>query len=256
MKNEINSITFILSKNTDDKIKEIDIEKENLIDELQKRLCTGGISPHEARQLCGKVENKCKDFEIVVQEILEKALKEECYFQLDCLREKYQVFITNILKEAFPQNENIQKLELSVLQMPNTGEMISDNTRPEYYEVKVERSKWNPMRWFGSKYTTEERERDIVDLKPFYNEVSDSIRNFTQDNIRKFRKEANKDLDVSKEQLIFIMDSKLQEMKKIEQAITLASKNKAEKEAQKQDAEMKIAWFKEFHTELNKILTL
>ena len=75
-------------------------------------------------------------------------------------------------------------------------------------------------------------------------------------NIRNFKKQANKDLDASKDQLIAIMDAKQDEMNALEQKISAAGKNKAEKEARKREAEKKIAWFQEFHGKLQKILAI
>ena len=256
-KKEIRNIVFTLSPDTEQKLNDINEEKELVLEKLKRRLDRGDTtSYYEAQQSCERAENDCKEFEIDVQLTLKKALKEECYTQMDQLRERYQAYITNVLKTAFPKNDKVRELEISVLDMPNTEEMISENTHTQYYEVKVERSRWNPMRWFGSKYRTETREREVIDMSPIYKEVADAVRDFTMTNMRNFKKQANAGLDAAKEQLIAIMDAKREEMDKLGEAISAASQNKAEKEARKREAEKKIAWFQEFHGKLQKILAI
>jgi len=256
-KKEIRNIVFTLSPDTEQKLNDINEEKELVLEKLKRRLDRGDTtSYYEAQQSCERAENDCKEFEIDVQLTLKKTLKEECYTQMDQLRERYQAYITNVLKTAFPKNDKVRELEISVLDMPNTEEMISENTHTQYYEVKVERSRWNPMRWFGSKYRTETREREVIDMSPIYKEVADAVRDFTMTNMRNFKKQANAGLDAAKEQLIAIMDAKREEMDKLGEAISAASQNKAEKEARKREAEKKIAWFQEFHGKLQKILAI
>ena len=97
---------------------------------------------------------------------------------------------------------------------------------------------------------------ESVDLEPIYKEVTEAVRDFTQENLRKFEKQANAGLDTAKEQLIAIMDTKRKEMDELERAISVASKNKDEKEARKRETEKKIAWFQEFHSKLQKILAI
>ena len=256
-KREIRSIVFKLSPDTEQKLNDINEEKELVLEKLRRRLDRGDISSYyEAQQSCERAENDCKEFEMEVELTLKKALREECYSQMDQLREKYQTYITSVLKTAFPENQKVRELEISVLDMPDTGEMISENTHTQYYEVQVERSRWNPARWFGSKYRTETREREVVDMSPIYREVVEAVRDFTMTNVKKFKKQANAGLDVAKEQLISIMDAKQKEMDKLGEAIAVASRDKSEKEARKREAEKKIAWFQEFHGKLQKILAI
>lgn len=252
-KREIRAIQFTLSPNTTRKLEEINKEKEQLLDRLRRRLNRGNVSStYEARQLCERAENDCKEFEIDVQLTLKKTFKDESYTQMDQLRDKYQAYITSVLRTAFPENDKVRELEFSVFDMPDTDELISDNTAYETVVVGKKRVWWKL--WLGTVDITEERES--VDLEPIYKEVTEAVRDFTQENLRKFEKQANAGLDTAKEQLIAIMDTKRKEMDELERAISVASKNKDEKEARKREAEKKIAWFQEFHSKLQKILAI
>lgn len=252
-KREIRAIQFTLSPNTTRKLEEINEEKELLLDRLRRRLNRGNVSStYEARQLCERAENDCKEFEIDVQLTLKKTFKDESYTQMDQLRDKYQAYITSVLRTAFPENDKVRELEFSVFDMPDTDELISDNTAYETVVVGKKRVWWKL--WLGTVDITEERES--VDLEPIYKEVTEAVRDFTMENLRKFKKQANAGLDTAKEQLIAIMDTKRKEMDELERAISVASKNKDEKEARKREAEKKIAWFQEFHSKLQKILAI
>ena len=175
---------------------------------------------------------------------------------MESLRARYQEYITNVLKMAFPNDDVVHDLQMSVMEMPDTDELIDYNTHTEYYEVKVERSRWNPARWFGSKYRTEEREREVVDMNPIFDEVQTAVLDFSQNNIRNFKKKASEALETAKESLISIMDSKINEMKNLEAQISAAGQNQKQKEAQKREIEAKITWYDAFQAKLQKILSI
>ena len=258
-KREIRAITFTLSAGTEQKLNEINEDKELVLEKLRRRLERGDVSSqYEAERLCESAKSDCSTFEIDVQSTLKKALKEECYTQMDQLRKKYQAYITSVLETAFPEGK-VRELEFSVFEMPDTDEMISDNTRTEQVCVGSHKeSFWGSWLTFGmwKKTVKDYEDRTHIDLTPIYKEVADAVRDFTMTNIRNFKKQANKDLDASKDQLIAIMDAKQDEMNALEQKISAAGKNKAEKEARKREAEKKIAWFQEFHGKLQKILAI
>lgn len=252
-KSEIRAIQFTFSPCTERKLNEINEEKEEILETLKRRLDRGNVSSeYEARNLCERAESDCKTFEASVESTLKKALRDECYTQMDQLREKYQAYIISVLKTAFPENDKVRELEFSVFDMPNTDEMISDNTHYETVVVGKKRVWWKL--WLGTVDITEDRER--IDLSPIFTEVANAVRDFTQENLRNFKKQANAGLDAAKEQLIAIMDAKQKEMNELEKAISAAGKSKAEKEARKREAEKKIAWFQEFHGKLQKILAI
>lgn len=259
-KKKVNAIVYKESETTAKKITDILQEQQMLLTRLESTLKQKGLSVSAAERICTNVEVDCKEFALSVETTLKRALNSECFYQMDQLRTEYQDNIMERINKAFPGNNEVRELEISVMKMPKTEEMVRENTHGEWKERTVwrERAKWSLWRLFGSKKykDTEEYCDERVDLTPAHKEVFASVTGFTQKIIANFRKQAGEALDESKKLLLGLMDAKEKELAGLGAKISAAANNKKIKEKEKKDAETKLAWYKDFQSRLHKILEL
>ena len=223
---------------------------------LEARLKRKDVGTYDAQHHCETAVRDCQSFEAEVESVLRRALREECFYQMDNLRSRYQAYITDVLKIAFPNDDIVHDLQMSVMEMPDTDELIEYNTELKAYTVYRERCKLSLFRLFGSTHYEDTEYRDVVDMNPIFDEVQTAVLDFSQNNIRNFKKKASEALDTAKESLITIMDSKINEMKNLEAQISAAGQNKKQKEEQKREIEAKISWYDAFQAKLQKILSI
>ena len=255
-KREIRAVNFQISQSTNAKLADILEEQNRTIKRLEARLKKKDVGTYDAQHHCETAVRDCQSFEAEVESVLRRALREECFYQMDNLRSKYQAYITDVLKMAFPNDDIVHDLQMSVMEMPDTDELITYNTELKEYTVYKERHKWSLARLFGSTHYKVTKYRDVVDMNPIFDEVQTAVLDFSQNNIRNFKKKASDALDTAKESLISIMDSKINEMRNLEAQISAAGQNKKQKEAQKREIEAKITWYDAFQAKLQKILSI
>ena len=259
-KEKVNAVTYKESDATATKITNILQEQQMLLTRLESTLKQKGLSVSAAERICTNAEVDCKEFALSIETTLKRALNSECFYQMDQLRKEYEKSVMDRLNKAFPGNNEVRELEISVMKMPKTEEMVRENTHGEWKERIVwrERAKWSLWRLFGSTQykDTESYYDEKVDLTPAHKEVFASVTGFTQKIIANFRKQAGEALDESKKLLLNLMETKEKELAGLGAKISAAANNKKAKEKEQKDAEEKIAWYKDFQSRLHKILEL
>jgi len=116
----------------------------------------GFASRAECEQQNEKLINDLKDIEHKINLELENKIKHLTENEIDSIIQEFQDFANTIIGDISIESP-ISKIVFNSLKI-NKKNLIE--TKPYEYEtteeVEVERSKWNPKRWFGNKYRIEE----------------------------------------------------------------------------------------------------
>lgn len=223
----------------------------------------------ESSRLINSLENVILDAQNITQEKLGKLFYD------------YVKDLFNDIDIPLPVLNSLKEQVRDIATMTNLGlgedEIEEDvryeknkvGTRTEYYTVQVERSRWNPKRWFGNKYDTEERSREVdvyetkeireeyvdvdelwnnrvFDITHHFNELVNTARNKvisdTEDYANSFKEFMEKEFEVKFKEIISDLQDKTADKEKIK---VLASQ-----------AKEKLERIQNFKHKLNEVLAL
>ena len=223
----------------------------------------------ESSRLINSLENVILDAQNITQEKLGKLFYDyvkDLFNDIDI-----PLPVLNSLKEQVRDIATMTNLGLGADEIEEDVryEKRQTGTKTEWYEVQVERSIFNPLRWVGNKYTTEERSREVpvyetkeirekyvdvddlwnnrvFDINHHFNELVNTARNKvksdTEDYANSFKEFMEKEFEVKFKEIIFDLQAKTADKEKIK---VLA--------AQAQD---KLERIQKFKHKLNEVLAL
>lgn len=209
----------------------------------------------ESSRLINSLENVILDAQNITQEKLGKLFYD------------YVKDLFNDIDIPLPVLNSLKEQVRDIATMTNLGlgedEIEEDvryeknkvGTRTEYYTVQVERSRWNPKRWFGNKYDTEERSREVdvyetkeireeyvdvdelwnnrvFDITHHFNELVNTARNKvisdTEDYANSFKEFMEKEFEVKFKEIISDLQAKTADKEKIK-VLAAQAKEKLER---------------------------
>lgn len=209
----------------------------------------------ESSRLINSLENVILDAQNITQEKLGKLFYD------------YVKDLFNDIDIPLPVLNSLKEQVRDIATMTNLGlgedEIEEDvryeknkvGTRTEYYTVQVERSRWNPKRWFGNKYDTEERSREVdvyetkeireeyvdvdelwnnrvFDITHHFNELVNTARNKvisdTEDYANSFKEFMEKEFEVKFKEIISDLQAKTADKEKIK-VLAVQAKEKLER---------------------------
>lgn len=254
-KKEIREMGYGISASTKEKITGLRGEEEDVIAGIDRLFSENKVSVFEAKDLAKRAEKRCHNFAADAIAVLKKALKVECVDELERLKERYQEFITKILKERFPADEAARDLQASVFAVPSTSDLIDKNTSTETVCVgSHEERLWYTL-WIFKKTVKDYEEREYVDLKPMKDEFCASIRFFTNSNIHNFEKQARNEVESIKENLLKAMSSMEKRMEELEKEICHLADDRQGAEKKKAELEASVQWYNSCLSKLKKIIS-
>ncbi len=223
----------------------------------------------ESSRLINSLENVILDAQNITQEKLGKLFYDyvkDLFNDIDI-----PLPVLNSLKEQVRDIATMTNLGLGADEIEEDVryEKHKVGTRTEYYTVQVERSRWNPKRWFGSKYDTEERSREVdvyetkeireeyvdvdelwnnrvFDITHHFNELVNTARNKvisdTEDYANSFKEFMEKEFEVKFKEIISDLQAKTADKEKIK-VLAVQAKDKLER-------------IQKFKHKLNEVLAL
>lgn len=223
----------------------------------------------ESSRLINSLENVILDAQNITQEKLGKLFYDyvkDLFNDIDI-----PLPVLNSLKEQVRDIATMTNLGLGAdeIEKDVRYEKHKVGTRTEYYTVQVERSRWNPKRWFGSKYDTEERSREVdvyetkeireeyvdvdelwnnrvFDITHHFNELVNTARNKvisdTEDYANSFKEFMEKEFEVKFKEIISDLQAKTADKEKIK-VLAVQAKDKLER-------------IQKFKHKLNEVLAL
>ena len=223
----------------------------------------------ESSRLINSLENVILDAQNITQEKLGKLFYDyvkDLFNDIDI-----PLPVLNSLKEQVRDIATMTNLGLGADEIEEDVryEKHKVGTRTEYYTVQVERSRWNPKRWFGSKYDTEERSREVdvyetkeireeyvdvdelwnnrvFDITHHFNELVNTARNKvisdTEDYANSFKEFMEKEFEVKFKEIISDLQAKTADKEKIK-VLAAQAKDKLER-------------IQKFKHKLNEVLAL
>jgi len=253
---ELDAVEYKLSERAEKKILDIKTDSEALVSGLQDKLRSEKISVNEATRLCESARRQCSEFSAEIEVVLREALKRECVSQVEALRERYQDYITNVLQEELPDNPELRKLQLSVLSLPSTSEMVEEN---EFWG-----DVWNPQHhtercgflWLKKRWVGDYEKKQFVNLTPIRDTVCSELRDYTNSSIRTFKRNAAAYLESAKESLLDTMQSMNARVENISAQIRSYSRDTESAKKMKAELEEKVAWSECFMGKLKKVLSI
>lgn len=253
---ELEDVEYSVSERAEKKILDIKTDSESLVSNLQDKLRSEKISEMEATRLCESAKRQCAEFSAEIEVVLREALKKECVSQVESLRERYQDYITNVLNEDLPDSPELRKLQLSVLSLPSTNEMVEEN--------KFWGEVWNPRHhtercgflWLKKRWVGGPDHKEFVNLTPIRDTVCSELRGYTNSSIRSFKRNATAYLESAKESLIETMQNMNDRVAEISAQIRLCSRDTEAAKKLKHELEEKVTWSDRFMTKLNKVLSI
>ena len=209
----------------------------------------------ESSRLINSLENVILDAQNITQEKLGKLFYDyikDLFNDIDI-----PLPVLNSLKEQVRDIATMTNLGLGADEIEEDVryEKHKVGTRTEYYTVQVERSRWNPKRWFGSKYDTEERSREVdvyetkeireeyvdvdelwnnrvFDITHHFNELVNTARNKvisdTEDYANSFKEFMEKEFEVKFKEIISDLQDKTADKEKIK-VLAAQAKEKLER---------------------------
>ena len=253
---ELDSVEYVLSERAEKKRLDLKTESEELVSRLQDKLRSEKISVNDAERLCESARKQCMEFSAEIEVVLRKALKRECIGQVEALRERYRDYITKVLMEELPDSPELRRLQLSVLSLPTTNEMVQENKfwdkvwNPEHHTERCG-FLWLKKRWVGG-YDS----KQFVDLTPIRDTVCSELRDYTNASIRAFERNAAAYLDGAKEALLETMQTMNGRVAEISAQIRSFSRNAENAKKMKAELEAKAAWSETFMGKLKKVLSI
>lgn len=223
----------------------------------------------ESSRLINSLENVILDAQNITQEKLGKLFYDyvkDLFNDIDI-----PLPVLNSLKEQVRDIATMTNLGLGADEIEEDVryEKHKVGTRTEYYTVQVERSRWNPKRWFGSKYDTEERSREVdvyetkeireeyvdvdelwnnrvFDITHHFNKLVNTARNKvisdTEDYANSFKEFMEKEFEVKFKEIISDLQAKTADKEKIK-VLAVQAKDKLER-------------IQKFKHKLNEVLAL
>ena len=253
---ELDAVEYMLSERAEKKILDLKTDSEELVSRLQDKLRSEKISVNDAERFCESARKQCMEFSAEIEVVLREALKRECIGQVETLRERYQDYITNVLKEELPDSPELRRLQLSVLSLPTASEMVQENKfwgkvwNPEHHTERCG-FLWLKKRWVGG-YDS----KQFVDLTPIRDTVCSELRDYTNASIRTFKRNAAAYLGSAKEALLETMQTMNGRIAEISAQIRLFSRNAESAKKMKEELEAKVAWSETFMGKLKKVLSI
>ena len=263
-RDKIKAMKYSISEQTEAHVLSLSEKCEKVVHDLTELLQNSRASKLEATHAFEKAAEQCKQFDAEVMASLSAALKTEYYSVMKAMRDDYQDYVVSVLKESFPDDEGLQELQGTVMEMPSVQEMIDTNLKTESQRVCVGSHEvsnstwWKPWTWFSTRTVNDYETRTVeyVDLTPIAAELSTSLRSSSQHNIDGFRDQATVNVESAKDTLLAIMDTIDKKIEDIQAKLLEAQNDHAAKEAMRQKNQEKLDWYNDFCRQLQDILAV
>ena len=228
----------------ENKISKVEIRCLEQLDDMRERIGYGGkLDINEARVLLKRLKIDVENLKADLRTEIESTIRGVRVEYVNKFVEQYKGYIsslTDVGMDSSIGNNIIEFMSDNVIDVEN---LIDNNTKSEMveYEIKKERSIFNPKRWFGNKYyyETEYREEEYIDsdglaeecISPITNliyEVTNHAKNYINDSLYNLRKSLLQEADKMEELLLQEVE-KLSEISESEEALTQVIERDKEK---------------------------
>lgn len=228
----------------ENKISKVEIRCLEQLDDMRERIGYGGkLDRNEARVLLKRLKIDVESLKADLLTEIESTIRGVRVEYVNKFVEQYKGYIsslTDVGMDSSIGNNIIEFMSDNVIDVEN---LIDSNTKSEMveYEIKKERSIFNPKRWFGNKYyyETEYREEEYIDsdglaeecISPITNliyEVTNHAKKYINDSLYNLRESLLQEADKMKELLLQEVE-KLSEISESEEALTQVIEREKEK---------------------------
>ena len=236
------------SSKTIHKLDKIEVKVKKLLDSEQKRFISK-CSLSNAKEIFKETEKECDFLFLEIETMLAQSLEKDFYSKMRSLKNEYEQYVINVLKDAFPDNFAIKELQFATMKLPNADKLIEENTSNKDW---ISTSTWYmPWTWGDGYYTKE------VDMSGVFDKLAKDIRKRKEKLLSEFQIKTNENVESSKNILLTQMKKIDIKIKENLDLIEKASKNKSQKQSMINENINNLKWFNSFKEELQtKIISI
>ncbi|OBU20519.1 hypothetical protein C0Z01_04040 [Photobacterium kishitanii] len=215
------------------------------------------VSPQDADRIFVIARRKADLLISEIQVLLEESLEKEQISVLNQLRDEYQQYVADILKNAFPDDcmSSVKNIQASVLNMPDAADIILSATYEERHQVENGTERYGFL-WLKKRTVYKTVREDKVDMSVLAHEFSSNL----QQHKTELYENANEQMKIVFEQAKKVLLKQMLELdSKMKDSMHNLKQNM--KDQGKLDDEIKVMkenldWYDSFKNRLNSVLDL
>ncbi|WP_279152442.1 dynamin family protein [Photobacterium iliopiscarium] len=253
---KLNDMTYKMSLSATADRTNIDKKFNAAMDEIETYF-QNDVSPQDAERVFDIAKRKVDLLISEIQVLLEESVGKEQISVLDQLRNEYQQYVADILKNAFPDDcmSSVKNIQASVLNMPDAADIILSATYDKTHEVCTGTERHGFL-WLRKRNTYKTVHEEKVDMSVLATEFSTNL----QEHKIKQYKNANKQMEIAFDHAKTVL---LMQMSELDSKMNESMRNLKQnmKDQGKLDNEIKVMkenldWYESFKVKLNSVLDL